>query len=109
MVDEMGTQGDIIGIYQARSVGKWACLLQVTLDSAETEDIKFSRDGSHLVVWDSASQCGVKVLQIVCASGEVKAVKEVVALEPYQSGSAPGVSKLVMSNDRQYIAAGYHD
>ena len=39
----------------------------------------------------------------------MKGVKEIVALEPYQSGSAPGVSKLVMSADKQYIAAGFHD
>ena len=61
------------------------------------------------MVWDSASQCSIKVLSIVGGSAGVKGVKEVVALEPYQSGSAPGVSQLVMSADKQYIAAGFHD
>ena len=45
MIDEMGSQGDMIGIYLARSVGKWTCLHQIALESAETEDVKFSRDG----------------------------------------------------------------
>ena len=109
MIDDLGSQSDTIGIYETRSIGKWDCLHQFSLDSAEVEDVKFSRDGHHLIVWESPGACSVKIYKIIGGAGRVQAVKEVIAFEPYQSGSAPGVSKLVLTDNKQYIVAGFHD
>ena len=61
MIEALGSQGDALCIYGIRSIGSWKCLHQLALDTAEVEDIKFSRDGRHLIVWETPGGCSIKV------------------------------------------------
>ena len=57
---------DVLGIYSTsgNASGYWDCLHRVSLGSRDTADIKFTRDGSHLVVWESPLQCSIQVLEV---------------------------------------------
>jgi len=57
--------GDVIGLYNTRSdSGSYDCLHQFCVGSTQTADVRFSRDGAHLVVWDSPITCSIQILQI---------------------------------------------
>lgn len=53
IVDNAQDRSDIIGLYHVRTIGKWECIHKFSVGSTEVADIKFTRDGAHLVVWDS--------------------------------------------------------
>ena len=57
-----GDGGDVVGLYGARSQGQWNCLHRCSLGSNQTADVKFSRDGAHLIVWDDPVQCSIQIL-----------------------------------------------
>ena len=59
---EDGDGGDVVGLYGARSQGQWNCLHRCSLGSNQTADVKFSRDGAHLIVWDDPVQCSIQIL-----------------------------------------------
>lgn len=102
--------GDVIGLFDStRSEGEWDCLHRFSIGSRDTADLKFSRDGAHLIVWDSPLQCSIQILQIQFGVRLVRYVRQVAQITPYPSGSALGVSKLVLSPNLQYILAGFHD
>ena len=44
---------DVISIYRTTNDGPWECLHQFSVGSCDVDDLKFSKDGSHLIVWDS--------------------------------------------------------
>ena len=62
---EGATSGrDIIGIYDVSRGEKWECLYHLTPDTFDLEDLQFSGDGQHLIVWDSNLKCKLLVYQL---------------------------------------------
>lgn len=57
-------RSDVIGLYHVRTRGDWECLHKFSTGSSEVEDLRFSRDGAHLIVWDGPMQCAIQVLQV---------------------------------------------
>ena len=57
--------GDVVGLYNTKSTsGSWDCLHRFCVGSSQTTDLKFSRDGAHLIVWDDPITCSIQILQI---------------------------------------------
>eukprot|EP00354_Favella_ehrenbergii_P002925 CAMPEP_0170472662 /NCGR_PEP_ID=MMETSP0123-20130129/14672_1 /TAXON_ID=182087 /ORGANISM="Favella ehrenbergii, Strain Fehren 1" /LENGTH=78 /DNA_ID=CAMNT_0010741115 /DNA_START=370 /DNA_END=606 /DNA_ORIENTATION=+ len=57
--------GDVIALFDSsNSESQWDCLHRFSIGSRDTADLKFSRDGAHLIVWDSPLQCSIQILQI---------------------------------------------
>ena len=79
------------------------------MGSVQTADLRFSRDGAHLIVWDGPITCQIQILQLHFGQRLVRYVRQVALFQPYPSGSAPGVSALTLSPNKQYILAGFHD
>jgi hypothetical protein len=70
--------GDVIGLYSTnRSESQWDCLHKFSAGSGDLADIKFSRDGAHLIVWDSPLKCSVQILQINFGQRLVRYVRQV--------------------------------
>jgi len=44
---------DCVAIYDI-STPTWICVLKFTTDTLDLEDIRFSKDGQQMIVWDSA-------------------------------------------------------
>ena len=64
ILDGATDRSDIIALFNVRSRGDWECQHKFSSGSSEVEDLRFSRDGSHLIVWDSPMQCAIQVLQV---------------------------------------------
>lgn len=45
--------GDVIGIYNTSQKGKWECLNQFNAGTQDLLDLRFDKEGHHLIVWDS--------------------------------------------------------
>ena len=59
ITDGQVDRSDVIGLFNVRNTGEWECLYRFSSGSAEVEDLHFSRDGNHLIVWDSPLQCSI--------------------------------------------------
>lgn len=44
---------DTIGLYNTTSKGKWECVQKFSAGTHDLLDLRFAKDGKHLVVWDS--------------------------------------------------------
>jgi hypothetical protein len=55
---------DSIGIYDVSKGEKWECLYHITPETFDLEDLEFSGDGQHIIVWDSSLKCKMIVYQI---------------------------------------------
>lgn len=61
---ERSSEGkDIIGIYDTTK-STWDCLSHFGVDTFDLEDLKFSGEGTHLLVWDSPLKCKLLVFQL---------------------------------------------
>ena len=57
--------GDVVALYNTKSEnGSYDCLHRFCVGSTQTQDVKFSRDGVHLIVWDNPITCTIQILQI---------------------------------------------
>lgn len=54
---------DIVGIYDITQ-STWNCLYHFKIDTFDLEDLKFSRDGHHLIIWDSPLKCCIMIFEI---------------------------------------------
>lgn len=46
----------MIGLYDS-SGNNWECLHHLNIDMFDIENISFSGEGTHLIVWDSPLKC----------------------------------------------------
>ena len=70
---------DLIGLYDlsvslspnSRGPQNWNCMHKFYPDMFDTQDIIFTQDGNHLVVWESPLKNNLQVYQIVFGQGAV--------------------------------------
>ena len=54
---------DVIGLYDTSS-NKWEALHHFSLETFDLEDLKFSGEGTHIIVWDTPLKCKLLVYSI---------------------------------------------
>jgi hypothetical protein len=54
---------DKIGIYDV-TTNTWECLFHFTPDTFDLEDLRFTSDGQHIIVWDSILKCSLQIYQL---------------------------------------------
>lgn len=65
MDQSQGQRSDIVSIFGVDCrPAPWSCMFKFAAGSTEAEDIRFTRDGCHLVIWDSPLRCSVQVVKL---------------------------------------------
>ena len=77
IVDGGGSDvGDIVALYNTKSEnGSYDCLHRFCVGTSQTADVRFSRDGAHLIVWDNPITCQIQILQIAFGQRLVRYVR----------------------------------
>ena len=58
------TGRDIVGLYDTTG-NNWECLHHLNVDMFDIENMTFSGEGTHLIIWDSPLKCKLLVYQII--------------------------------------------
>lgn len=106
---------DLIGLYDlsaalsSKSSGSqaWNCLHQFFPDTFDAQDLKFTQDGNHLLVWESPLKNSLQVYQIVFGQTNVEDIRLLHQFQ--QSGNCLGLRTLEMTPSKQYVLGGYCD
>lgn len=108
---------DLIGLYDisqsmnATSKGpqNWVLLHRFIPETFDAQDLLFTQDGNHIVLWESPLKNSIQVYQIIFAKDQVADIQMVIQYQPYDSNRCLGIRSLMMTPDMQYILAGYCD
>ena len=98
---------DQIGIYDTTGA-QFECLYHFTPDTFDLENVEFSGDGQHLIVWDSNLKCKLVIYNIQFSQSGVNGVQQTAKFSPYEN-TALGIRNLVISNNKQYLVGGFFD
>lgn len=108
---------DMIGLYDlsmsmsSSSYGpqSWRCLRQFYPDTFDAQDLMFTQDGNHLIVWESPIKNSIQIYQIIFNTEGIDSIQMVENIRPYDSSSCLGVRRLVMAPNKQFIVSGHCD
>jgi len=75
----MDDSRDMIGLYDlsasldsvSRGPQNWSCMHQFYPDTFDAEDLMFTQDGNHVLIWESPLKTSMQVYQIVFGQGKV--------------------------------------
>jgi WD40 repeat protein len=108
---------DMIGLYDLStslapdSYGpqNWKCMHQFFPDTFDAQDLMFTQDGNHLIVWESPIKNNIQIYQIVFSPDGILDIQMIDQIQPYDSNKCLGVRELQMAPNKQYLMAGYCD
>ena len=85
---------DMIGLYdlsaamapaaQAKGPQSWVCLHQFFPDTFDAEDLLFTQDGNHIILWESALKNSIQVYQIMFSQNSISDIQLVQNYQPYE-------------------------
>lgn len=78
-------------------------------ETFDAQDLVFTRDGNHLVVWESPIKTGVQVYQIIFSKDQIQEVILAHHYIPYDSSKGLGIRCMELTSDKQYFLAGCCD
>lgn len=111
--DDMSAPGkmvsDVIAVYSVNQGGPWECLIKFAADTADLYDLKFSRDGSHIIAWDSPLNAKVQVFKIFGNSRKILAVQSTAALMPEEIAPSKSVGVVEVNRNRSFVFVGHFD
>jgi hypothetical protein len=78
-------------------------------DTFDAQDLLFTQDGNHLMVWESPLKNSLQVYQIVFGPTQISDIKLIHQLTPYDSSKCLGLRTLEITPNKQYLVGGYCD
>lgn len=91
---ERNESKDTIGIYEVATGGKqWVCLHHFNPETFDLEDLRFSADGTSLIVWDSPLRCKLLVyqLQLSQKGDSIVQCAPIARFQPYADNTQLGI------------------